>query len=83
MIDKFKIIDKIIERMNAINRNEFNKDFVEFETFNYSYHKVRVRRCIRNRQNCRIRFRTRNHFSNELVNCSFRIDRDDFDDIQQ
>ena len=59
--------------MNAINKNEFDKNFVEFEIFNYLYHNIRVRRCIRNR----------NHFSNEFVNCFSRIDRNDFDNIQQ
>ena len=76
MIDEFKVIDKIIERMNAINRNEIDKNSVEFKTFNYSYYKIRVRRCIRNRRNRWIRFRIRNH-SSEFINYSLWIDRND------
>ena len=83
MIDEFKIIDTIIERMNAINRDEFDRNFAEFEVFSYSYHRIRIRRCTRDRRNSRIRFRIRNHFSSEFVNCSSRVDRSDLDDIQQ
>ena len=80
---RIKIIDKIIERMNAINRNEFDKNLVELKFFNYLYHKIHVRRYIRNRWSRRIRFRIRNYFSSEFVNCFSRINRNNFDDIQQ